>query len=90
MESERYWLRLLHGIKAVSTQLPRDTTPVQVYVDLWVVKYGQDWVDISEEMLIDKDSALGRMTRKLALENMLDQHYLTETMTYRAKIKQGV
>jgi len=70
--------------------LPPDPTPLRTYIDLWVVRNGQNWVDISEDMLIDAEGTIGRMTRALAKANLLDQHYMTETMTFKAKIKEGV
>lgn len=67
-----------------------DPVPLQTYVDLWIVRNGTDWVEITEQMLIDEEGTLGRMTRALAKANMLDQHYLVSTMQYKARIKEGV
>lgn len=67
-----------------------DPVPLQTYVDLWVVRNGTGWVTVTEEMLIDQENTLGRMTRALASADMLDQHYVVSTMTYVAKIKEGV
>ena len=67
-----------------------DSVTVRTYVDPWVVKYGHDWVQITDEMLIDNDTFDGRMVRALARGGLLDQHYLSDRMEYRVKIKEGV
>lgn len=67
-----------------------DPVPLQTYVDLWVIRNGTDWVEITEEMLIDQEDTLGRMTRALASADMLAQHYVVSKMMYVAKIKEGV
>lgn len=82
-----HWLRL-HNILAMHD--PPLDAPLQTYIDLWVIRNGEDWVDLTEEMLIDQSDCLGHMTRVLARANMLEQHYMTETMTFKAKIKKGV
>jgi hypothetical protein len=68
---------------------PPDPTPLQVYTDLWVVKHGQEWVPVTEEMLVDNEGIEGRMTRALARANLLEQHYLVDQMVFKAKIKEG-
>lgn len=67
-----------------------DPVAISTYVDLWVVKHGHDWVPITEEMLVDSETPDGRMVRALARAGMLHQHYLSDRMEYRAKIKEGV
>ena len=74
----------------MDTFTPLPDIPLRTYIDLWVVRNGEDWVDVTEEMLIDKNGTLGQMTRALARANMLEQHYMSETMTFRAKLKKGV
>lgn len=68
----------------------QDPVDVATYVDLWVVKYGHDWVALTEEMLIDSETSEGRMVRTLARAGMLEQHYMSDRLEYRAKIKEGV
>lgn len=70
--------------------MQQDPVAVSTYVDLWVVKYGHDWVPITEDMLVDRETPDGRMVRALSRAGMLQQHYLSDRMEYRAKIKEGV
>lgn len=99
--SKTLWSRMLQrtavGVKPLGTryQTPSDPVipdpvPLQTYVDLWVIRNGTDWVEITEEMLIDQEDTLGRMTRALASADMLVQHYVVSKMMYVAKIKEGV
>ena len=99
--SKTLWSRMLQrtavGAKPLGTryQTPSDPVtpdpvPLQTYVDLWVIRNGTDWVEITEEMLIDQEDTLGRMTRALARADMLVQHYVVSKMMYVAKIKEGV
>lgn len=99
--SEILWSRMLQrtavGAKPLDTRyqtpsspVETDPVPLQTYVDLWVIRNGTDWVEITEEMLIDQEDTLGRMTRALASADMLVQHYVVSKMMYVAKIKEGV
>lgn len=83
-------LSFLRIFRALYMPVESPDAPLQTYVDLWVARNGDDWVDLTEQMLIDQDDCLGHMTRVLARANLLEQHYLTETMTFKAKIKKGV
>jgi hypothetical protein len=67
-----------------------DPVPLSTYVDLWIVRNGHDWVTVTEEMLIDGESVLAQLTRVLAKADLLDYHYMSDRMEYRAKIKEGV
>lgn len=67
-----------------------DPVPLSTYVDLWIVRNGHDWVTVTEEMLIDDTGVLGQMTRALAKANLLEQHFMSDRMEFRAKIKEGV
>lgn len=99
--SKTLWSRMLQrtavGAKPLGTRyrtssspVEADPVPLQTYVDLWVIRNGTDWVEITEEMLIDQEDTLGRMTRALASADMLVQHYVVSKMMYVAKIKEGV
>ena len=99
--SKTLWSRMLQrtavGAKPLGTRyqtpsspVETDPVPLQTYVDLWVIRNGTDWVEITEEMLIDQEDTLGRMTRALASADMLVQHYVVSKMMYVAKIKEGV
>lgn len=99
--SKTFWSLLLRktavGAKPLGTRyqtssspVEADPVPLQTYVDLWVIRNGTDWVEITEEMLIDQEDTLGRMTRALASADMLVQHYVVSKMMYVAKIKEGV
>ena len=99
--SKTFWSLLLRktavGAKPLGTRYQTssdpvipDPVPLQTYVDLWVIRNGTDWVEITEEMLIDQEDTLGRMTRALASADMLVQHYVVSKMMYVAKIKEGV
>ena len=99
--SKTLWSRMLQrtavGAKPLGTRYQTssdpvipDPVPLQTYVDLWVIRNGTDWVEITEEMLIDQEDTLGRMTRALASADMLVQHYVVSKMMYVAKIKEGV
>lgn len=99
--SEILWSRMLQrtavGAKPPGTryQTPSepvtpDPVPLQTYVDLWIVRNGTGWVEVTEEMLIDQEDTLGRMTRALASADLLVQHYVVSKMMYVAKIKEGV
>lgn len=63
--------------------------PIQTWRDLWVVRYGDGWVRLTEEMLIDATGVLGQMTTALAQANMLEQHYITNQMIFVAKLREG-
>ena len=67
-----------------------DPIALQTYIDLWVVRHGQEWTPVTETMLIDNECVEGRMTRALAGANLLEQHYMADRMEFVAKIKQGV
>jgi hypothetical protein len=67
-----------------------DPTPLSTFVDLWIVRNGHDWVPVTEDMLIDKNSVLGEMTRVLSKADLLDYHYMSDRMVFVAKIKEGV
>lgn len=68
--------------------LPPDPTPVQVYADLWLARNGPDWVDVTQEMLVDTEGTLGLMTRALARAGLLEHHFVSTEMKYKAKLKQ--
>lgn len=70
--------------------MQQDPVAIGTYVDLWVVRHGQDWVPITEEMLVDNETTDGRMVRALSRAGLLEQHFLSDRMEYRAKIKEGV
>ncbi len=50
-------------------------TKVETLVNLWLTKYGTEWVDISDVM---EDSFYGRVYKRLRSLSELEVHYLTD------------
>ncbi len=52
---------------------------VETLVNLWLTKYGTDWVDISDVM---DDAFYGRVYKRLRSLSELEVHYLTDRARY--------
>ncbi len=52
---------------------------VETLVNLWLTKYGTDWVDISDVM---EDAFYGRVYKRLRSLSELEVHYLTDRARY--------
>ncbi len=52
---------------------------VETLVNLWLTKYGTDWVDISDVM---EDAFYGRVYKRLRSLSELEVHYLTDRSRY--------
>jgi hypothetical protein len=50
-------------------------TPIYTLLNLWVARYGNEWVDLDE---IKNDEFFSLAHKRLAQMGQLEQHYLTD------------
>ena len=58
---------------------PAYDAPVSVLIDMWVVRFGNDWVDIET---IDNDDFFKQAFKRLKGMGELEVHYLTDRSRY--------
>lgn len=58
---------------------PAYDAPVSVLIDMWVVRFGNDWVDIET---IDNDDFFKQAFKRLKGVGELEVHYLTDRSRY--------
>ena len=58
---------------------PAYDAPVSVLIDMWVVRFGNDWVDIET---IDNDDFFRLAFKRLKAMGELEVHYLTDRSRY--------
>ena len=58
---------------------PAYDAPVYVLIDMWVVRFGNDWVDIET---IDNDDFFKQAFKRLKGMGELEVHYLTDRARY--------
>ena len=55
------------------------TTPLPTLIDLWVARYGNEWVDLES---IDNDEFFSKAYKQLKAVGELETHYLTDRARY--------
>lgn len=58
---------------------PAYEAPVSVLIDMWVVRFGNDWVDIET---VDNDDFFRLAFKRLKVMGELEVHYLTDRARY--------
>ena len=58
---------------------PAYKMPVKELVDLWITRYGNDWVDAAE---VEDDPFYKHVHNRLRQLGQLEQHYLTDRNKY--------
>ena len=53
--------------------------PVDRLIDLWLVKYGNEWIDLAD---LQDDSFYGLVYKRLKSIGELEVHYLTDRARY--------
>ena len=63
------------------TQLNSDAfnTPVETLINLWVTRYGNEWVDMDK---IEDDEFFSLAYKRLKSLGQLETHYLTDRSRY--------
>lgn len=54
-------------------------TPVATLIDLWVTRFGNEWVDLET---IDNDEFFSKACKRLKQMGQLEMHYLTDRARY--------
>lgn len=54
-------------------------TPVATLIDLWVTRFGNEWVDLET---IDNDEFFSKAYQRLKQMGQLEMHYLTDRARY--------
>ena len=54
-------------------------TPVAMLIDLWVTRFGNEWVDLET---IDNDEFFSKACKRLKQMGQLEMHYLTDRARY--------
>lgn len=54
-------------------------TPVVTLIDLWVTRFGNEWVDLET---IDNDEFFSKACKRLKQMGQLEMHYLTDRARY--------
>ena len=55
------------------------TTPLPTLIDLWVARFGNEWVDLET---VDDDAFFSMAYRRLKQMGQLETHYLTDRARY--------
>ena len=55
------------------------TTPLPTLIDLWVARFGNEWVDLET---IDNDEFFSKACKRLMQMGQLETHYLTDRARY--------
>lgn len=58
---------------------PAYEAPVSVLIDMWVVRFGNDWIDIES---VDNDDFFKLAFKRLKAMGELEVHYLTDRARY--------
>ena len=66
---------------ATSTEIEHEAyeTPVAMLIDLWVTRFGNEWVDLET---IDNDEFFSKACKRLKQMGQLEIHYLTDRARY--------
>ena len=66
---------------ATSMELEHEAyeTPVATLIDLWVTRFGNEWVDLET---IDNDEFFSKACKRLKQMGQLEMHYLTDRARY--------
>lgn len=58
---------------------PAFTAPISVLIDLWVTRFGNEWVDLET---IDEDEFFAIAYKRLRQMAQIEMHYLTDRARY--------
>jgi hypothetical protein len=66
---------------ATSMDIEHDAfeTPIATLIDLWVARFGNEWVDLET---VDDDAFFSMAYRRLKQMSQLETHYLTDRARY--------
>lgn len=65
------------SVKLASDELL--TTPMATLIDLWLTRYGNEWVDLE---MVDNDEFFSKVFKQLKAVDGLEVHYLTDRTRY--------